>query len=67
MQVEIAKDTSKKVDKVSKLLGIGESQLVESAILLYLDKISKYLNLKKEMNKWDSLSDKALMNFEKSL
>ena len=67
MQIEIAKDTSKKVDKVSKLLGIGESQLVESAILLYLDKISKYLNLKKEMNQWDSLSDKALMNFEKSL
>ena len=67
MQIEIAKDTSKKVDKVSKLLGIGERQLVESAILLYLDKISKYLNLKKEMNQWDSLSDKALMNFDISL
>ena len=67
MQIEIAKDTSKKVDQVSRLLGIGESQLIDRAILLYLDKISKYLNLKKEMNEWDSLSDKALINFEKSL
>ena len=67
MQIEIAKDTSKKVDQVSRLLGIGESQLIDRAILLYLDKISKYLNLKKEMNEWDSLSDEALINFEKSL
>lgn len=32
----------------------------------YLDNKSKYLNLEQEMKRWDILSDKALINFEKS-
>lgn len=67
MQIEIPNDISKEVGKVSKLLGIKEDQLVDRAILLYLDKVSKYLNFKKETDKWDYLSDEALINFEKSL
>ena len=67
MQIEIPKDTSKKVEKISKILGIEKKQLVDRAILLYLDNISKYLNLKEEFNEWDMLSDEALINFEKSL
>ena len=67
MQIEIPKDTSKEIDRVSKLLGIKETQLVDRAILLYLDKIAKSLSLKKEMDEWDFLSDEALVNFEKSL
>ena len=67
MQIEIPKDTSKKVENMSKLLGIKRSKLIDRAILLYLDNLSKYLNLKKEMKEWDILSDEALSNFEKSL
>jgi len=67
MQIEIPKDTSKKIDKASKLLGIKDKKLIDRAILLYLDNISKYLELKKEIGEWDYLSDEALINFEKSL
>lgn len=64
MQIELPKDTSKKVEEASKRLGIKKQQLVDKAILLYLDSISKYLDLKKEMKGWDYLSDEALTNFE---
>lgn len=64
MQIELPKDTSKKVEEASKRLGIKKQQLVDKAILLYLDNISKYIDLKKEMKWWDYLSDEALTNFE---
>ena len=66
-QEALSKDTLKKVNEASKLLGIKEQELIDRAVLLYLDNISKYLNLKQEMKEWDILSDEALINFEKSL
>ena len=67
MQIEIPKDMSKKLDETAKLLGIKKQELIDRAILLYLDNLSKYLDLKREMKEWDILSDEALMNFERSL
>ena len=67
MQVEIPQDTSKKLEKMSKELGIDRKQFVERAILLYIDNLSKYMSLKHEMKEWDILSDEALASFEKSL
>ncbi len=66
MQIEIEKDTSKKVDEASKALRIKKNEFVERAILLYVDNMQKYIGLKEEMKAWDSLSDEALENFEKS-
>lgn len=65
MQIEIEKITSEKVGVASKKLGVSKKDLIERAILLYLDSISKYIDLKKELQSWDSLSDEALLNFEK--
>lgn len=67
MQITIPKDTTEKINNASKVLGIKEKELVDRAVLLYLDSISKYLNLKQEMIEWDALSDEALANFENSL
>jgi len=67
MQIEIEKDTSKKVNEASKLLGLEKSEIINRAIVVYLDNLSKYLDLKHEMKEWDALSDEALINFEKSL
>ncbi|MEK6862232.1 MAG: hypothetical protein AABY07_09795 [Nanoarchaeota archaeon] len=67
MQIELQKDTSQKIEKASKILGIKEKELIDRALLLYLDSISKYIELKKEFKDWDELSDEALTNFEKSL
>lgn len=67
MQIEMQKDTSEKLDKMFKLLGVKKEQLIERAILLYLDNIAKHAALRQEMKKWDFLSDEALDNFEKAL
>ena len=67
MQIELPKDTSEKVSKASKLLGIRNQELVDRALVVYLDNLSKSLDLKKEMKEWDTLSDEALTYFEKEL
>ena len=67
MQIELQKDTSRKIDDVSKVLGIKREKLIDRAILVYLDSIHKQIELKREMKEWDQLSDEALLNFEKSL
>ncbi|HLC91184.1 MAG TPA: hypothetical protein VJI15_05455 [Candidatus Nanoarchaeia archaeon] len=65
MEVVIAKDILVKITEVSEALGIEKEEVVDRAILLYLDNIDKYLDLKKEMKGWDALSDEALHDFEK--
>ncbi len=67
MDIELSADTGQKVEKVAQLFGINQQQVVDRALLLYLDNISKYLDLKQEITEWDMLSDEALMNFEQSL
>ena len=67
MQIEITKDVLEKLEQAAKNLGVKKRDLVDRALLLYLDSISKYAELKKEMKDWEFLSDEALTNFEKSL
>ncbi|MBS3176375.1 hypothetical protein J4457_04005 [Candidatus Woesearchaeota archaeon] len=67
MNVELEKTTFQKVDRASKLLGIKKNQLIDRAVLVYIDNLSKYLDLKQELDAWDVLSDEALTNFEKAL
>jgi hypothetical protein len=66
MQIEIEKETSKKIDRAAKVLGIRKNELVDRAIVVYLDNLSQYIKLKKELKSWESLSDEALTVFEKS-
>ena len=67
MEIELSKETEKKLNKVSSVLGVGDKDIVNRAILFYLDTISKQLELKKEMDSWDMLSDEALAKFDKSI
>ena len=67
MQVQISKDVDKKIKEASRILGLEEEEIIDRAILLYLDNIQKYLELKKEFKIWDKLSDEALENFERGL
>ena len=62
MKIELSKETEKKLNKVSSVLGIGDKDVVNRAILFYLDTISKQLELKKEMDSWDMLSDEASLS-----
>lgn len=67
MNLAISRDTSIKVQNVSEMLGIPQQEVVDRAILVYLDSLEKFLDFKKELKAWDKLSDEAWENFEKSL
>lgn len=67
MQLELPKETSEKLLKASKVLGIKDKEIVDRAIVVYLDSIGKMIKLKQEMKDWDTLSDEALVSFEESL
>ena len=57
----------KKLKKASDILGFKKQEIVDRALLFYLDTIQKQLDLKQEFKELDKLSDEALLNFEKTL
>lgn len=67
MQIQVPKETKEKLEIASNILGFEKQEIIERALLLYLDIIQKQLDLKQEFKEWDLLSDDALMNFEKTL
>ena len=67
MQIQIPKDMGEKLSKVSEILGFKKEEIVDRALLLYIDTIQKQLDLKQEFKDWDRLSDEALNNFERGL
>ena len=67
MQIQITREIDKKIKQVSEISGFSEKDIVERAILFYLDTIQKQLQLKSEFKEWDMLSDEALENFENTL
>lgn len=66
-EIKMSTDTLDKIGKASEVLGIKKQELVDRAVLLYLNNIDKYLALKREMKEWNALSDEALINFENLL
>ena len=65
MEIELSKGLKNKLSKVSLILGVKDNDVVNRAILFYLDTISKQLELKKELSAWDKLSDEALAKFDR--
>lgn len=64
MNVNLSKNISLQVQEIAKGIGLKEEELVNNAVLLYLDTMKKHMQLKKELNELDNLSDEALLNFE---
>lgn len=59
MSITIEKNTQKDLKKVAERMGIKEKELVDRALLLYLENAKKILDLEKEFLAWDALSDEA--------
>lgn len=57
----------KGLDRASKVVGVNKKTLVDRALLLYLESIGQQVDLYKEFESWDKLSDEALLKFEKNL
>ena len=67
MNIHFSKNVSMQIQEIADKTGTKEEEIVNNAVLLYLDNISKYITLKKELSALDRLSDDALLNFEASL
>jgi hypothetical protein len=67
MEYIIPERISKQVSKAANTLGFAEDELINRALLFYLDSINSQIELKEEFDYWDRLSDEALENFEKEL
>ncbi|MBI2542088.1 hypothetical protein HYV80_05250 [Candidatus Woesearchaeota archaeon] len=65
MEIELSRDMKGKLSRVSSILGVKDKDLVNRAILFYIDTISKQVELKKEIFAWDKLSDEALAKFDR--
>lgn len=67
MTLKISKEMDNKLSEVSKLLNLQKTELINRALVIYLDNLEKYLELKRDQEIWDRLSDEALENFERAL
>ena len=67
MEIQMSGTVGAQLRSASKKLGFKEQELVRRAVLVYLDSLEKQRSLKQEMEDWDSLSDEALIEFERSL
>jgi len=67
MQIHLQEPTLRQLKKVAQTTGIEEEQLIQRAVLYYLDAIQKHVEFYEEMNAWERLSDEALANFEAAL
>ncbi len=67
MRIKLPDGLDEKVKFASDALGFDEREIIERAIIFYLDTIEKQLALKNEFEAWDTLSNEALANFEATL
>ncbi|MDO8553325.1 MAG: hypothetical protein Q7S22_00830 [Candidatus Micrarchaeota archaeon] len=67
MNVNLSHNISLQVQEMAKGAGLKEDEIVNNAVVLYLDTMKKHMQLKKELTELDDLSDEALSNFEAQL
>lgn len=54
------------IKETSHTMGVDEQELVERAILFYLNTIKEHTALRQEFDIWDRLSDEAFVSMEKN-
>lgn len=59
MPFVVEKKIKKNISEVSRRMGIKEKELIDRALLLYLEGAKKILDVEKEFDAWDILSDEA--------
>lgn len=58
------KKLQKKVKVASKKLGLLERDVVNQAVATYLETISGFVNLKKELDMWDMLTAQTVRKYK---
>jgi hypothetical protein len=67
MKVTIQKQLEQQMRHASEVMGVSEEELTERAMRFYLATIHQELELEKELNAWDQVSDEALLNMERTM
>ncbi len=67
MKITMQKQLEQEVRRASEVMGVSEEELAERAMRFYLASIQQELELEKELQAWDKVSDEALLNMERAL
>ena len=65
--VTISPKIEKEIKELSGKLGVSEEDLLINAILYYFQTMRKSVELKKELETWERVSDEDFLKFEKSI
>ena len=65
--VIIPKNLEKKIKNASEIMGLSREELFMNAILYYFETMKRKIDLKKELEVWESISDLDLLKFERGL
>lgn len=60
MPTRLREDLDKRINDISKQFGVSKKELIDRAVVFYLDSVQRTMELKKELGAWDALSDEAL-------
>ena len=59
MNIKLASRINKRMKVASRVLGIEETEMMDRAMLFYLDNVENSLAMRDEFNAWESLSDEV--------
>ncbi|MBI2097896.1 MAG: hypothetical protein HYT46_03130 [Candidatus Vogelbacteria bacterium] len=59
MNIKLASKINQRVKAASRVLGVGEAEMMNRAMLFYLDNLENSLAMRNEFDAWESLSDEA--------
>ncbi len=65
--ITIPKKIEKELKSVSRDIGLSKEDLLTNAILYYFQILEKRLELKKELETWEKISDIDLVKFEQTI
>ncbi|MEK7481118.1 MAG: hypothetical protein AAB604_03405 [Patescibacteria group bacterium] len=64
--IHVEEKINQNLEKTSKIMGIKKRELVDRALLYYFESIKDMVDLKREFDAWDRLSDEAMRMTAKS-
>jgi hypothetical protein len=64
--IQVEEKINQNLEKTSKIMGIKKRELVDRALLYYFESMRDMIDLKRELNAWDRLSDEAMQAMTKS-
>jgi hypothetical protein len=67
MKITLQKQLKQEMRRASEIMGVSEEELTERAMRFYLASIHQELELERELQAWDQVSDETLLNMERAM